>query len=232
MGNTGVFAGIYEAFSQGGIWMWAILAVQVVAFAIIAERIIQLYLLRKTSQRKIVRKFENPIRTGNLKQITALKTMNEKFNPIYKVVKVGAQTADNMGGKEEIRAKMDEILLIENEKLDKRTGFLAMLGNVGTLLGLLGTIVGLITAFASVGQGTAAEKAVKLTEGISMAMSTTAYGLIVAIPTLVMYAVLQNRSESLKEDLHQAAFRAFNWLNFNYENIGKKPKARKTTAKA
>lgn len=232
MGKSGVFTGMYEAFSQGGIWMWAILVVQIVAIAIIAERVIQLYILRKNSQRSIVKRFENPIRTGNLKQITTIKTLNERFNPIYKVVKVGAHTADSMGGKEEIRAKMDEILLMENEKLDKRTGFLAMLGNVGTLLGLLGTIVGLISAFASVGQGTAAEKAVKLTEGISMAMNTTAYGLIVAIPTLVMYAVLQNRSDSLKEDLHQAAFRAFNWLNFNYENIAKKPRAKKATSKA
>ena len=224
MDNQSVFVMIFQAFTNGGIWMWAILAVQIVSFAIIAERIVQLFVLRKASQRKIVRAFEAPIRSGKLKKILDMSPLTEKINPIYQVVKAGAQSALSLGGKEEIRSRMDEMILVENEKLDKRTGFLAMLANVGTLLGLLGTIVGLISAFASVGQSAPAEKAAMLTQGISMAMNTTAYGLIMAIPTLIMYAVLQNRSETLKEDLHQASFRAFNWLNFNYESISPKGK--------
>ena len=114
---------------------------------------------------------------------------------------------------------MDEVLLQEQESLEKRTGFLAMLGNVGTLLGLLGTIVGLIKAFSSVSNVNPVEKAAMLTQGISMAMNTTAYGLIMAIPALIMYAVLQNRATSLSEDLMQASLRAFNWLSFHFEPI-------------
>ena len=221
MENVSVFTMILNAFSQGGIWMWAILAIQIVSMAIIAERVIQLYLLRKPSQRKWGSQLEGPIRSGNFQQALSL-THGGRRNPIGRVVSAGLKSAQSMSGKEDIRSRMDELLLVENEKLDKRTGFLAMLGNVGTLLGLLGTIVGLIAAFASVSALDPVEKSSMLTKGISMAMNTTAYGLIMAIPALVMYAVLQNRSESLKQDLNQAAFRAFNWMNFNFDQVGKK----------
>ena len=114
---------------------------------------------------------------------------------------------------------MDEILLSENAKLEKRTGFLATIGNVGTLIGILGTITGLIDSFASVSNANPVEKAALLSKGISMAMHATAYGLIMAIPALVMYAVLMNRANTLAEDMNQGALMVFNWLSFNYESV-------------
>ena len=114
---------------------------------------------------------------------------------------------------------MDEVLVQENSRLEKRTGFLATIGNVGTLLGLLGTVVGMIASFSSVASVNPVEKANLLSQGISMAMHSTAYGLIMAIPALVMFAVLQNRANTLAEDLNQAALMVFNWLSFNYEAV-------------
>ncbi|MCJ8276350.1 MAG: MotA/TolQ/ExbB proton channel family protein, partial [Bdellovibrionales bacterium] len=154
------------------------------------------------------------------------------LNPIARVISAGAESARDFGGREEIQAKMDQVLLSENSKLERRTGFLAMLGNVGTLLGLLGTIVGLIQAFGSVANVNPVEKAALLTEGISMAMNTTAYGLIMAIPTLIMYAVLQNRAQRLSEDLNQGSLHIFNLLTFNFENVAKKPSRRTSTTKS
>ena len=78
-----------------------------------------------------------------------------------------------------------------------------MLANVGTLTGLLGTILGMIKAFSAVSQANASEKALMLSNGIATAMNTTAYGLIMAIPTLVMLAILNNRANALSEDLNQ-----------------------------
>ena len=97
-----------------------------------------------------------------------------------------------------------------------------MLGNTGTLLGLLGTIVGLIHSFASVAGEDAAEKAAMLTQGIAMAMNTTAYGLIMAIPALVAFGILQSRTNNLSEDLNQASLRAFNILSFKNESSPKR----------
>ncbi|MNT63836.1 colicin uptake protein TolQ [compost metagenome] len=64
-----------------------------------------------------------------------------------------------------------------------------------------------------------ANKASLLSAGISEAMNATAYGLIVAIPALVAYAILQNRANRLAEDLNQGGLKVFNWLSFSYEPI-------------
>jgi biopolymer transport protein ExbB/TolQ len=143
-------------------------------------------------------------------------------SPVARAIAAGATAAASFGGKEEIQGKMDEVLLHENSLLDKRTGFLSMLGNVATLTGLLGTISGMIASFAAVAQANPAEKAALLSAGISEAMNCTAYGLIVAIPALVAFSFLQNRANHLSDDLNQAALKAFNWLTYNYEPITQK----------
>jgi biopolymer transport protein ExbB/TolQ len=127
-----------------------------------------------------------------------------------------------MGGKEEIQLKMDEILLEENSRVEKRIGFLAMFANVATLLGLLGTITGLIHSFAGIANANPVEKASILSAGISLAMNTTAYGLIVAVPALIMYAVLQNRASRLSEDLNKAALNLFIQLGYHYAPVSDK----------
>ncbi len=201
--------------------MWAILAIQVASIVIIIERSYALYLRRRPNQKRLVSVFESDIKQGQL--ATAIGRAQELGSySVAKAVKAGAQAAADMGGRDEIQSRMDEILLHENSQLEKRTGFLAMLGNVGTLLGLLGTIVGLIQAFASVANTNPVEKAALLTQGIALAMNTTAYGLIAAIPALVAYAILQNRANLLADDLNQAALRAFNWLSYSYDSIPKR----------
>lgn len=199
--------------------MWLILAVQIVSIAIIVERVYTLYILRAPKQRRLANQLERDIKSGNIENTIRKIGQFGSRNPISNVARAGIEAARNMGGRDEIQAKMDEILSQENARLEKRTGFLAMLGNVGTLLGLLGTIVGLIKAFSSVVDQDPVEKAAMLSQGISMAMTTTAYGLIMAIPALIMYAVLQNRANELSEDLNQGSVKVFNWLSFNFDII-------------
>ena len=138
------------------------------------------------------------------------------------VIEAGASAALNMGGREEVQAKMDEVLVREQSKLEARVEFLAMLGNVGTLLGLLGTIVGMIRSFAAISQADQMTKAAMLAAGVSEAMHATAYGLMMAIPAIVMYSVLQNRVNRLSDDMTQAALRIFNLLGFHYESVPSK----------
>ncbi|MCC6278660.1 MAG: MotA/TolQ/ExbB proton channel family protein [Oligoflexia bacterium] len=221
------FATIAEAFRSGGIWMWLIFMAQVVSLAIIAERVMALYLSRKGGQRRIAKQFEEDIRKGNLEKVITRSQNLGGSDPIGKVIQAGSQAALDLGGREEIQARMDEVLLAENTRNEKRIGFLAMMGNVGTLLGLLGTIIGMIESFSSVSSANPVEKATMLSHGISIAMHATAYGLIVAIPALVMYSVLQNRANMLSEDLNQGALMAFNWLSFSSDSIsGRKTKSK------
>ena len=212
------FNSLSQAFTSGGLWMWFILAVQIVAMVIIAERIIALYIKRKPTQRKQVLGFESGIRQGDLK--TVFKNSQESSTqPISRTVAAGTKAAMNMGGKDEIQGRMEEVLLEETEQIDKRTGFLAMLANVATLAGLLGTITGMIRSFAAVSNANPMEKATLLSSGISEAMNTTAYGLIVAIPTLLVYSILTNRAQALTEDLNQAALKAYNWLSYSFNPL-------------
>lgn len=207
-----------QAFSHGGFLMWAIIPVQIVSLAIIAERVIALYFRRELNQKSMVQMFEADIRKGQIDKVMA-KATSMPTQPIAVVALAGAQATQDFAGKDEVQLRMDEVLLEEQTRIEKRTGFLAMLGNVATLLGLLGTITGMIKSFAAVGNANATEKAALLASGISEAMNATAYGLIVAVPALVMYAVLQNRTNQLSDDLNKASLKLFIWLTYNFETV-------------
>ncbi|MEK6772923.1 MAG: MotA/TolQ/ExbB proton channel family protein [Bdellovibrionota bacterium] len=214
---------IIQAFGHGGFVMWIIFAGQIVSIAIILERVFALYVARTANSKKIAREFEEDIKKGRLEQaISKAQSLAKKGNSTAKTILAGALAAQNRGGSDEIQSKMDEVLLSESSVLEKRTGFLAAIGNIGTLAGLLGTIIGLIDSFSAVANVNAMEKAALLSQGISMAMYATAYGLLVAIPALVMFAVLQNRANSLSDDMNQSALMVFNWLTYSYEPMNRK----------
>lgn len=225
-----MFAKIAAAFDGGGFWMWPILAIQLVSIAIIIERTFALYMKRKANQRLVADGFEDLIRRGEIDTVIE-RARAQTNSPVAKATLSGARAARNFGGKDEIQGKMDEVLINENGLLDLRVGFLSMLGNVATLMGLLGTITGMIKSFAAVSYANPAEKAALLANGISEAMNCTAFGLITAIPAIVAFSILQNRSNRLAEDLNQSALRVFNWLTYTFEPAGMKP-FRRTESKS
>ncbi len=207
-----------EKFNSGGICMWFILGLFVLGVVITIERIIALYIKRKPEQKIKVLVFEKGIRQGKLDSVLKASQENESLS-IYRTVAAGTEVAMNMGGKDEIHGRMEEVILEETEEIEKRTAFLAMIANVATLAGLLGTITGMIKAFAAVSNASPVEKATLLSNGVSEAMNTTAFGLIVAIPTLLVYAILTNRSQALTDDLNQAALKVYNWLSHSFNPL-------------
>lgn len=221
------FTKMAMAFEHGGFWMWPILGFQLASIAIIIERSIALFGKRKTDQMDLVRSYEDNVRRGEFEAVMHKAELVKMSSPVARAIAAGATAARNFGGKEEIQGKMDEVLLHENAQLDKRVGFLAMLGNVATLTGLLGTITGMIRSFAAVANANPAEKASMLAAGIAEAMNCTAFGLITAIPALLAFAILQNRANVIAEDMNQAALKAFNWLSFSYDPITAKTHAGK-----
>jgi biopolymer transport protein ExbB len=94
--------------------------------------------------------------------------------------------------------------------LEKRTGYVALASSIATLLGLLGTIMGLIQAFTAVANANPAEKADLLSASISVAMNTTAFGLMVAIPLLIVHAVLTSKTGDIVDSLEMATVKALN----------------------
>lgn len=97
-------------------------------------------------------------------------------------------------------------------RLEMRTHYLATLANIATLLGLLGTIIGLIRAFTAVANANPAEKADMLSASISVAMNTTAFGLMVAIPLLLVHTVLQTKTNQIVDSLEMASVKFLNTI--------------------
>lgn len=137
---------------------------------------------------------------------------------LARIAALGCQLRANGAGDDEVQARMDEALSREISLIDKRTGFLGMFGNVATLLGLLGTISGMISSFAAVASASPADRATMLSLGISEAMNCTAFGLIVAIPALVAFAIYQNRTDKIVTSLTEGATEIFNDLIFLTES--------------
>jgi biopolymer transport protein ExbB len=105
---------------------------------------------------------------------------------------------------------MEESMMEIVPRLEKRTGYVALSSSIATLLGLLGTIMGLISAFTAVANANPAEKADLLSASISVAMNTTAFGLMVAIPLLVTHAILTSKTGDIVDSLEMATVKALN----------------------
>ena len=108
---------------------------------------------------------------------------------------------------------MQEAAMETVPRLEKRTPYLATLANVATLLGLLGTIIGLIAAFTAVADADPAQKATLLSQSISVAMNTTAFGLIAAIPMLLMHALLQSKTSQVVDSLDVVSVKFLNAIS-------------------
>jgi biopolymer transport protein ExbB/TolQ len=114
-----------------------------------------------------------------------------------------------------VQAALDEAALKELPKIEKRIGYLAMIGNVAVLMGLLGTILGLIRSFAAVAEADAASKATELAKGISEAMFNTAFGLATAILAIIAYAFLQSKAQHLADDINETTVSVMNLITAN-----------------
>lgn len=205
--------------------MYAILAFGVLTLAMIVERAKALYMDVKTTPSGFRQKVLAYIRRGDYRGAEKYAASLEPQTGLTRIVTLGCHLRANAAGEEELQARMDEKLSAEVSAIDKRTGFLSMFGNVATLLGLLGTISGMIIAFAAVASANPADRAIMLSQGISEALLTTAFGLIVAIPALVSFAVFQNKTDHLTEELTEGTSAIFHDLLFLSENGGVVPEA-------
>ena len=112
--------------------------------------------------------------------------------------------------REDIEIAMEESMMEIIPQLEKRTPYVALASSIATLLGLLGTIMGLIQAFTAVANANPAEKADLLSASISVAMNTTAFGLMAAIPLLLVHTLLQTKTTEIVDSLEMASVKFLN----------------------
>jgi len=196
-------------FKGGGPFMYAILGVALFAFGIAAERMYQIFSRYSLDSTDFMGQIQKLIMANNIDR--AIKSCNEQSDAILpRIIKAGLTRANR--SEKEIESAMEEAALEAGPLVNKRISFLSMLANVATLTGLLGTIMGLIQAFDAVANAPADMKQSMLASGISVAMFTTAGGLIVAIPTLILHSIIVNAANKILDDMDQYGLKTSNLL--------------------
>ncbi|MEX0798224.1 MAG: MotA/TolQ/ExbB proton channel family protein [Bacteriovoracaceae bacterium] len=196
---------LIDQFHAGGFFMYFILLFGLLSLAVIVERSVALYARYKSAPEDFRKKILACVSQGDFRAAMDYIEMSAPNTSMGRIAMIGCKMRTNGAGDEALQARMDEQLSKEISSVDKRTGFLAMFGNVSTLFGLLGTVTGLISSFAGVAAASPVERANLLSSGISEALNSTAFGLLAAIPALVAFAIFQNRTERITTKLTEDA---------------------------
>lgn len=194
-------------FVEGGVFMVPILFVFLFGVVIAIER--WTYLTVAGANNRILwNKIVPYLKAGNFQEAAAHTAKSKAA--IGSILTYGLYRVKSAKRRDDIEKAMEESMMEVLPRLEKRTHYLATLANIATLLGLLGTIIGLITAFQAVSNANPADKAELLSSSISVAMNTTAFGLIVAIPLLLLHAILQTKTNQLVDSLEMASVKFLN----------------------
>ncbi|TQV74212.1 MotA/TolQ/ExbB proton channel family protein [Exilibacterium tricleocarpae] len=208
----GSYSSIVKFFQEGGMFIYPISIVFVLGLLISIER--WLFLSReKIRNVKAFDSFLPLLRTTDMEKMQLYT--RESGAPITRVIGCGLDMMKVTKHRADIEHSMHEGMLETMPRLETRTNYLSVLANIATLLGLLGTIIGLIGAFTAVASADPAEKSTLLSQSISVAMNTTAFGLMAAIPLLVFHALLQNKTSRIVSSIEMAAVKFLNIMTYN-----------------
>ena len=211
------FYSMVRFFVTGGPFMYPILIVFAVGIAIAVERYVTLTQVKRQNE-GMWGKLQPALAKGDFEK--AREMTGKDDSTVSRLLSMGLARQGAVRRREDIEIAMEESMMEIIPQLEKRTPYVALGASVATLLGLLGTIIGLIHAFTSVANANPAEKADLLSASISVAMNTTAFGLITAIPLLVLHSVLTTKTGEIVDSLEMASVKALNVIT----TMAKRPK--------
>lgn len=202
-----MYTTVVSFFQDGGPFMYPIAVVLAIGIAIALERYV--YLANQTRINR--RDFEKILTLLKQRKQRELSGVVQKSkSAMSRIIADGLNRKASSRRRDDIEYAMEEGLLEVLPNIERRTPYLATFANIATLLGLLGTIIGLIAAFTAVANADPAEKATLLSQSISIAMNTTAFGLMAAIPLLLVHSVLQSKTSAIVESLEIAVVKFLN----------------------
>lgn len=212
------FFGSFKFASYGSIFMWVILGMGVFALAIAIERIYYVMVRSNVNADQFMVEIRKLVTSGNVKRAIELCSQGKQKALPYVVLAGLKRVAESETlDFRSIQNAVDEGTLEVIPKLQTRTNYLSMLANVATLTGLMGTIYGLIISFSAVGSAEIPDdqKTRLLASGISAAMNTTIFGLAVAIPTIILYNVIQNKTAQIIDEMDEHLVKLINLITGN-----------------
>jgi len=216
---------IGELISDGGTWGYLIILVFVIGLVLAVVRYIQLYVREKIDASKFYLKLKGYIKNEQLDEASKISesfkntTLGFIFWSGLMVFKDAKKSGK--GGKElrdSVQNAFDEAVLQTVHKLDGGLFWFDVLAQTCTYLGLLGTIWGLLIAFKALGTAAQSEANKRLTEGIKVAIGTTAMGLIAAVPLTLIKGALLTRAQNVISDIDEFCVKMINQLNYTIKD--------------
>lgn len=180
--------------------MWLILFVALIALAISLERLYSLFIKIRTNPVKLVEEVIAIIEEKGANE--AIEYLNSKKSPIAKVLAAGLEKAGK--SKVVVEEAMTRRALKELSFLDRGMIYIAAAVTLAPILGFLGTVTGMIRAFDAIAKAGEVEPSV-VSAGISEALLTTAFGLLVAAPFSLLYSVFMDRINSYQKQIEEAS---------------------------
>lgn len=205
-----------QLINSGGIFMWVILLTSVFGLAIILEKLYIFLMVEKTLNEKYKNKLYEVIKVGTKEEI--IEICSNKRDSVSKLILKTIKSLEidfdkiNCKHRQYIEEVINESILEETLKLEKGMWLLGCVVNTAPQLGLLGTVTGMITSFVALTGNNSTESYKLIASGISEALYTTAFGLIVAIPALIFYNYFNKKIDNIVLEMERASINFFNRL--------------------
>jgi len=201
---------LWQIFLSGGGLMWPILLCSIFAMAIVIEKFWYLHNIKIDTEEFLSRIMEK-MKRHETKE--ALKICDDSKSPVANILKAGILKYDRP--RAQIIEAIEDASLYEIPRIEKNLSGLATIAHISPLLGLLGTVVGMVRCFQAIqakAQGFLPVTAVDLAGGIWEALLVTIAGLVVAIPTYVVYNYLASRINRFILEMERASTELVNFL--------------------
>lgn len=207
---------VLRAFEEGGTAMYFIAVVGILTMVVIIKQIMALK-DASVDKKDFNENLFGMILRGDIQQ--AIAYCDSKPAPLTNVLKAGLVQVMNKRPDEEVQVAMDAAVLRDTPKVEGWVSFLAVFGNLSTLIGLVGTIIGMITAFRGVSSADDAKKAELLSKGISEALNCTAFGLMVAVTAIAAFGIFQHRIGLILNEMTESSMSLINLVASNRDKI-------------
>ncbi len=201
---------LWQTFLAGGPVMWPILLCSIFAMAIILEKFWHVHKISIDTQ-QFLSSVLDKMKHHQVKE--ALEICEKTKSPISHILKAGILKYDRP--RPQIKEAIEDASLYEIPRLEKNLSMLATIAHISPLLGLLGTVTGMVRCFQTIQVKSASFHPVSpgdLAGGIWEALLTTVAGLIVAIPTFIVYNYLVSRINSFILEMEKASTELVNFL--------------------
>jgi biopolymer transport protein ExbB len=205
-------------FKKGGPVMWPILIFSILVIAVALERIIVILLLRRKLRPAEFASFmAKSLKKNQDNKDNAIDEMlalcQKRGGPVASLLSEGLMKYKEckqsglgmLEAKQWMNTAIEEKGRVEIPILEARLPIIATIANVAPLVGLFGTVIGMIGAFETMAQSAGGAKPDELSGNISVALLTTAGGLMVAIPSLIIYSYLKSNTESYILEMEEVA---------------------------